>query len=246
MAADDANADAAAKLHAACRAGKVAAVKKAIAAGVDLESVDSTFGTTPLGSAAMAGKTDAMRLLIEAGADIHGSNLERSPIIAAAFGRWVDAVRVLLDAGVDPNARSKHGAVSLYPAIRNRAFEVIELLVERGARIDEGDGALVVAHVDSTDHKLDREFFGQLMSLGAHVDARAPGGRTALMSAAVTGRDGNVRFFLAKGADATLMDDTGRTALGLAEAQRKERLVSGIGPSTVQFDRVIALLTKST
>jgi protein DGCR14 len=234
------------KLHAACRAGKVTAVKKAIAAGMDIESVDPTFGTTPLGSAAMAGETEVMRVLIDAGADIHGSNLDRSPMIAAAFGRWVDAVRLLLDAGVDPNARSKHGAASLYPAIRNRAFEVVKLLVERGARIDDGDGALSVAQVDSTDHKADREFFDQLMSLGAQVDARAPGGWTALMSSARKGQEGDVRYFLARGADANLTDGEGRTALALAQAERKETLVSGRNlASSPALDRIIALLTPS-
>lgn len=247
MAADEAKARAGVvkKLHAACREGSVTAVKKAIAAGVDIESVDPTFGTTPLGSAAMAGKTEVMRVLIEAGADIHGSNLDRSPVIAAASGRWVDAVRVLLDAGVDPNARSKHGAVSLYPAIRNRALEVVKLLVERGGRIDEGDGALAVAQVDSTDHSADREFFDQLLSLGAQVDARAPGGWTALMSSARKGHEGNVRFFLARGADVELMDDKGQTALGLAQAERKEVLVSGSNMRlSPKLDKIIGLLAK--
>lgn len=247
MAADEAAADAGAvkKLHADCRAGKAAAVKKAIAAGVDIESVDPTFGTTPLGSAAMAGKTEVMRVLIDAGADVHGSNLERSPMIAAAFGRWVEPVRLLLDAGADPNARSKHGAVSLYPAIRNQAFEVIKLLVERGARIDEGDGALATAQVDSTDHSADREFFDQLINLGAQVDARTPDGWTALMSAARCGHEGNVRYFLARGADANLTDKEGRTALALAQAARQQQLASGSSmPSGAKLDKVIALLTK--
>ncbi len=236
----------AARLHAACRAGKVTAAKKAIAAGVDLESVDPRFGTTPLGSAAMAGHTEVMRILIEAGADIHGRNAERSPIVAAALGRWVDATRLLLDAGVDPNERSTHGAGCLYPAIRNQALEVIKLLVERGARIDDvndqHEGALAVALTDSTDHSADREFYAELMKLGAQVNARVPGGWTALMSSAAMGHEGNVRFFLANGADPSFVDQQGRGALALARAARAQHLVSPSGRSLAKLDKIIALL----
>lgn len=238
------------KFHAACRTGKVTAAKRAIEGGIDIESVDPTYDTTPLGSAAMAGKTDVMRVLIAAGADIHGSKLDQSPIVAAALGRWVDAVRLLLDAGVDPNERSKHGAGALYPALRNQAMGVIHLLVERGARIDdvneEHEGALAVAQLDSTDHSSDREFFAQLMSLGAQVDARAAGGWTALMSSASRGREGNFNFFLARGADINLVDDQGRSALALAQATRREQLASpSSGISIVKLDKIIALLTKT-
>lgn len=231
-----ANEDAITKLHTACRAGKVTSVKKAISAGVDIESVCPTTGTTALGSAAMAGKVEVMRVLIEAGADIHGSNLDRPPLIVAAFGRWADSVRVLIDAGVDPNARSKNGATGIYPAIRNRSFEVASLLVERGAQIDDGDGALVVACVDSADHTVDREFFAKLMSLGARVDAQAPGGWTALIASARKGHEGDVRFLVARGADVTLKDSEGLTALDLARAKHAS---SG----SYKHSKVIALLT---
>jgi ankyrin repeat protein len=238
------------KFHAACRTGKLTAAKKAIAAGVDIESVDPTYGTTPLGSAAMAGKTDVMRVLIEAGADIHGSKLDKSPIVAAALGRWVDAVRLLLDAGVDPNERSKHGAGGLYPALRNQAMEVVALLVERGARIDdvndEHEGALAVAQRESTDHSADRELFAQLISLGAQVDARGAGGRTPLMSSANKGHAGNVNFFLTNGADTKLVDQQGRTALELARAARTEHLASPSSSTSItKIDKIIALLTKT-
>jgi hypothetical protein len=191
----------------------------------------------------MAGKTDIMRVLIDAGADVHGTNLEQPPLFAAAFGRWGDAVRMLLDAGVDPNMRSNNNVGTLYPAIRNRAPEVVKLLVERGARIDDDDGALNVAAVDSTDHAADRELFAQLISLGARVDAHGPDGWTALMSAARKGHEGDARFLLAKGADAALKNAKGQTALALAQAERKDCLVSGHGMPP-KLDRVIALLSE--
>lgn len=123
--------------------------------------------------------------------------------------------------------------------------EVIELLVDRGARIDEGDGALAIAHVDSTDHDADREFFDQLIGIGARVDARAPEGWTALMFAAHRGHEGNVKFLLSRGADPQLTDRNGRTALALAQAARQVQLASGRGvASAAKLDKTIALLSK--
>ncbi len=89
--------------------------------------------------AAGIGRTDGVRaLLSESDAD----SLQRALAMAAQHGR-IDAVRLLLDAGADPNAYNPVGghshATPLHQAVAAAQFEVVRLLVDRGARLDIRD-----------------------------------------------------------------------------------------------------------
>jgi ankyrin repeat protein len=110
-------------------------------------------GATPFVRAAQSSDTVLMKLLLEHGAD---------PKIATDFGDtaltvaggvgWVEgvtyersqkenleAVRMLLDLGLDPNAANHDGRTALMGAAHKGRNDVIQLLVDRGAKIDARD-----------------------------------------------------------------------------------------------------------
>jgi ankyrin repeat protein len=110
-------------------------------------------GATAFVRAAQSSDVALMKLLLAHGADpklatdfgdtaltasggigwVEGVTYERSP------KENLDAVRMLLDLGLDPNAANKDGRTPLMGAAHKGRNDVIQLLVERGARIDARD-----------------------------------------------------------------------------------------------------------
>lgn len=135
-------------LSATC-AGDAAAVRAAIAAGVDVNTRDRAgplgdcYGFTPLIAAAMAGNQEIVSILLQAGADIelqsHPFPASTNPLMAAAKAGYIDVVRQLLDAGADLNAKNKGfegGRMQpLHFAASGGRAAVAKLLLDRGAKL---------------------------------------------------------------------------------------------------------------
>jgi ankyrin repeat protein len=109
-------------------------VRALLEAGAD-PTLRDTYGHTPLHFAHSA---DAARRLIAAGADPNNDieQCDDGPLHCAAHLRRPDVARALLAAGADPNLRNVHGRTALHCA---RDKEVVDLLVEAGARLDARD-----------------------------------------------------------------------------------------------------------
>jgi len=72
------------------------------------------------------------------------------------------------------------------------------------------------------------------LAAGAAIDHGNRQGETALMRAARTGSGNAVSALLAGGADPTLTDFTGRTALDLARENRRNRVIQIFRQAGVQ------------
>jgi ankyrin repeat protein len=110
-------------------------------------------GATPFIRAAQSSDTALMKLLIERGANPKATTANGDNALTASAGiGWVEgvtyersvkenveAMRMLLDLGLDPNHANVEGRTALMGAALKGRNEVVQLLVERGAKLDQHD-----------------------------------------------------------------------------------------------------------
>jgi len=110
-------------------------------------------GATPFIRAAQSSDTVLMKLLLERGADPKATTVNGDNALTASAGiGWVEgvtyerspkenleAMRMLLDLGLDPNHANVEGRTALMGAALKGRSDVVQLLVERGATLDQHD-----------------------------------------------------------------------------------------------------------
>jgi uncharacterized protein len=128
---------------------------------------------------------------------------------AAAKGD-VDAMKEVLSTNPEVDATDNSGWTALMYATVSGHSEPVQLLLKSGANPNHqspnGDTALMASAIS-------RSFDQDLARAGANVNAKNSAGTTVLMILAAEGEDDEVRDALNAGADATLKDTKGRTAL---------------------------------
>lgn len=110
-------------------------------------------GATPFVRAAQSSDLELMKLLLSHGADPKAETDHHDNALTASAGiGWVEgvvyerspkdtteAVRMLLDLGLDPNHQNNDGRTALMGAAHKGRNDVVQLLVDRGARLDTRD-----------------------------------------------------------------------------------------------------------
>ena len=110
-------------------------------------------GATPFLRAAQSGDVELMKLLLDKGADpkIYTAHNVTPLAVASGIGwvegvtfEWsekenVEAVKMCLDLGIDPNVQDDDGRAALHGAAHKGRTEVIQLLVDHGAKMDMHD-----------------------------------------------------------------------------------------------------------
>jgi ankyrin repeat protein len=191
----------------------------------------------------VTGTAEMARALLAAGARADGNPGDgETPLMTAASYGDAEVAKVLIAAGADleavaaPDAGGVPGGTALLHAAVFGMTDVVDLLVAAGAQIPHlvlaaaaGDltgwplaeapqetrilALIMAAHherVDAINH---------LVAVGTPVDAvDTAWGRQALRVAAEDGRPGSVQALLAHGADPSLRDPQGRTALDLCRS----------------------------
>ena len=125
-------------------------------------------GATPFLRASQSGDVDLMKLLLAHGADPKIATAHNvTPLAVAAGIGWVEgvtyewsekesveAVKMLLDLGLDPNATSDEGRAPLHGAAHKGRNEVVQMLVDRGAKLDQLDfGSRDTGNGDMLGHR---------------------------------------------------------------------------------------------
>ncbi|HEY3045705.1 MAG TPA: ankyrin repeat domain-containing protein, partial [Vicinamibacterales bacterium] len=110
-------------------------------------------GATPFIRAGQSSDLELMKLLLAKGADPKAATDHNDNALTASAGiGWVagvvyerspkdniEAVRMLLDLGLDPNWRNNDGRTALMGAAHKGRNEVVQMLVDRGAKLDIRD-----------------------------------------------------------------------------------------------------------
>ena len=224
-------------LHFCVRSGTPAMAETPIAAGVDLEARNSE-GRTALHDSIEYGQHD-----IEAVLHAHGAHVD---ICAAAILGHDERVQQLLDENPEQvNDRSTHLSPLGWASYGNQA-QVARLLLDRGARMDDGEllCAAAVGHV---------EVARVLIAEQVDINAINTGAGCAALHAAVVMRYTNdsaafVAMLLEAGADVKLRTPQGLTALQIAEECLRRQAASppegveGEEPHRKNYMGVIRLL----
>ena len=129
----------AAEIHDAVAAGDRGRVEALLRA--DPALVRSPAGNRdaelPLHVAARAGNLEMLRLLVDAGAEVDGFDVDEStPLHVAASARRADVVRFLIERGADVNRRDKNGGYGLSFALSGRDTAIVRMVLQAGADLN--------------------------------------------------------------------------------------------------------------
>lgn len=172
---------------------------------------------TPLMYAARQGSLGALRVLVKAGADLNVSDPDgTTALVFAIINSHYDAARLLVEAGANPNLADTAGMAALYAAVDVSTLG--EIYGRPGKKTVNDTSAQDLMNV-LLAHRANPN--AQLKS-PALYRAHTPGepalgeGATPLMRAAKNGDVATMRLLLEHGADPSLRQKNGTTALMLA------------------------------
>jgi hypothetical protein len=168
---------------------------------------------TPLEKAARQGHTRVLAYLLGDGMPTRSEEALRAGLKVASYSGRLDVCRMLLDAGADPNRVDAGGGLPLLRAAYAGHRAVVELLLDRGAKVD---GSLPKDTQDIASGQTFRRgvtvlfaaIYGKRMAVmdlllqrGVDVNVTDPLGATPLLEAIKTGWEDGALRLLGAGAD---------------------------------------------
>jgi ankyrin repeat protein len=194
------------------------AVRILIAHGADPNARDVGDNATPLHFAAGGGNLESVRLLLDAGADVHGTgDLHSSGVIGWAVGDGTNVNHEVVDLLLERGARHH-----IFSAIGVGDLALVESIVEenpdelarRRSRFEQRQTALhfALSAPDGLKTKPAQHAVAELLiELGADVDAEDDQGRTPLAIAMLHGDVETMRLLKTAGAREPAAVDTTRS-----------------------------------
>jgi len=207
-------------------------VKRMLASKPSLARGVMASGDTLLHEAAILDRPEAITCLTKAGADVNTVNkYGETPLFCAVNYNCPESVQTLLEHGADPAITDESNATPLMAAARRGRIHVMELLLSKGAKVDQIKAKSNTTALHSAARWHQAESVSFLVAHGANVDTRDNISRTPLFHAVDFSfwqdftqetRDHieTVNALLAAGADPGIPSITGKTPLELAESFR--------------------------
>lgn len=164
-----------------------------------------------------------VRQLLNRGFPVNARDDKGQPALVLALRAPAPQVLELLVAqpGIDLEMATPAGETPLLIAALVGDAAWTRRLADLGAHLTSPSGWTALHYAASSQNP---EAVAVLLTRGAIVDARAPGGLTPLMMAARYGDQRNVDLLLARGADPALLDARGASAADLARLAERDRL----------------------
>ncbi|TSE21328.1 ankyrin repeat domain-containing protein [Tepidimonas aquatica] len=163
------------------------------------------------------------------GLDVNTPDPDLNPPLVLALQRDALAVARHLVTQHDLNleATNPAGENALMIAALRGHLDIVQQLLARGAQVNRpGWAPLHYAASGKTDQAL--PITRLLLEHHAYIDAESPNGSTPLMMAALYGTSDVVDLLLAEGADVTLRNQQGLTALDFAQRSGRDHVVQRI------------------
>jgi ankyrin repeat protein len=172
---------------------------------------------TPLSWAAIFGHEDIVQLLLEKGVEANERSEDgRTPLSYAAEEGYEAVVQLLLNTGIEIDTKDEWGQTPLFWAASNGHKTVVQLLLEKGAEADirdEDDQTPLWKAAESGYEAVVQ----LLLDTGkVDIDSKDLRGWTPLLWAAERGIEAIVKLLLDNGADFSIENESGLTALQLA------------------------------
>jgi len=205
-------------------------LKILIAHGAKVNSkYQSQTGETALIAEALFGRTEAVKLLLEAGADIHakddrGQTALHVPLdINSNYGIYrpsKDTIQLLLAKGADVNLKDKTGRTPLHLAAESADADIVKLLLDKGAKVDEKDDESGFTALHYAARIGNKDAAELLIASGTDINAKDKQGQTPLYLA-VNSDSKVAELLINKGADSSIRAESGQTLLLLAQERKK-------------------------
>ncbi|XP_037345133.2 ankyrin repeat domain-containing protein 50 [Pungitius pungitius] len=202
--------------------------------GAQVNKADS-MGRTPIIAAAYMGHCEAVEILLDHKAAVNLADGDGRTALsvsalcvptAAGVKGYGEVASLLLERGADPGHRDHDGMTPLLLAAYEGHDDIVELLLDAGADVDETAGpkgnvpaAAAVTPLLAAAAMGNMKTVSRLLFWGAAVDAIDCEGRTALCLAAARGSVEVVRALLDRGLDENHKDDLGWTPLHAAACE---------------------------
>ncbi|MEN6310164.1 MAG: ankyrin repeat domain-containing protein [Acidobacteriota bacterium] len=214
-----------ADIHAAAKAGDLAAVRRLIQIDASLVNLKDVGGNAPLHAAAEGGAVSVAAYLIDRGADLDARNISgNTPLHEAIFNGKDKISRLLIEKGADLRSQNTIGRTPLHHAARYNRKATAELLLAKGVSVDSRDRAqrtpLLLLTLMTTNVDVARV----LIQRGADVNAQDANGNMPLEQAAHNGSLALIDLLLDRGAGFHTTRDHALTTMRLAAAAGSARL----------------------
>ncbi len=208
-------------------------------AGAD-PNLPDRYGQTPLDLALAYKNPNVIRALLHLGSSLQASRLAANKAMeAAALRGQVDTIRTLIESGFDINAPTASGSTYLHDAALKGQTKAVQLLLDRGANIEavnsSGGTPLHDAALGGSS-----DVMRILLDHGAAVNARdTESAATPLMLAASLARTSAISLLLARGADPSLRDRQGHSALDRAHQTDDRQSIQMLKSASAKTGRQI-------
>jgi len=160
--------------------------------------------------------------LLRRGMDVNTTDAQGSSLLLiAARENNLELAKFLLDNRANARLRNRYGDTALASAALAGHEAIVRLLLER--QVDPNQEGWSALHYAAFENR--GAVAALLLAAGAHPNARAPNGSTAVMLAAKRGHLETVRLLVGAGADLSVADADEGTALDMARRANHTQIV---------------------